>query len=83
MNDPAVGYVSVVLLPAAAAAALERAVLDNGRPCRLLGATYSANAYPFSARYQNCNQWVMEMLAAAWGRLRRRAGRCAPRPSAG
>jgi hypothetical protein len=31
-----------------------------------LGTSYSANAYPFSQRYQNCNQWVAEMLAAAW-----------------
>ena len=32
-------------------------------------ADYSANAYPFSLRYQNGNQWVMEMLARAWGDL--------------
>jgi len=69
LNDPAVGYVSVVLLPAAEAVALERAVLDNRQALQALGATYSANAYPFSTRYQNCNQWVMEMLAMAWGRL--------------
>ena len=67
LNDPAAGYVSVVLLPAAEAAALEHAVLDKRQALRALGATYSANAYPFSLRYQNCNQWVAEMLAAAWG----------------
>jgi hypothetical protein len=33
----------------------------------VLGTTYSANAYPFDARYQNCNQWVAELLASAWG----------------
>ena len=32
----------------------------------LLGREYSANAYPFSPRYQNCNQWVAELLATAW-----------------
>jgi hypothetical protein len=69
LNDPAVGYVSIVLLPAAEAATLESAVLDNRQALQALSATYSANAYPFSVRYQNCNQWVMEMIAAAWGGL--------------
>ena len=69
LNDPAIGYVSVVLLPAAEAAALESAALDNRRALQALGPVYSANAYPFSVRYQNCNQWLAEMLAAAWGHL--------------
>jgi len=62
-------HVSVLFLPAEAAAALERAVLDTPLALQLLGPRYSANAYPFSTRYQNCNQWVAEMLAAAWGAL--------------
>ncbi len=65
----AVGYVSVVLLPQPEAAELERVALSNRQAVQLLGATYSANAYPFSQRYQNCNQWVIELLAAAWGGL--------------
>jgi hypothetical protein len=69
LNDPALGYVSVVLLPAVAAAALESAALDDRRALQALGAAYSANAYAFGLRYQNCNQWLVEMLAAAWGRL--------------
>jgi hypothetical protein len=69
LNDPAIGYISIVLVPPAQADALERAVLDNRQALQLLGATYSANAYPFSLSYQNCNQWVAEMLAAAWGGL--------------
>ena len=68
-DDPSVGYVSIVLLPQDAAAPVERAALDKARALRLLAATYSANAYPFSLRYQNCNQWVMELLATAWGAL--------------
>lgn len=67
LDDPRSGYVSVVLLPAPQAAALERAALDDRRALQQLSQTYSANAYPFSLRYQNCNQWVAEMLAAAWG----------------
>ena len=69
LNDPAAGYVSVVFLPRAEAAALERVALDNSQALQLLGAAYSANAYAFGLTYQNCNQWVIEMMATAWGRL--------------
>lgn len=69
MNEPEQGYVSALLLPEPEAAEIEQAVLDRALALRLLGATYSANAYPFSLKYQNCNQWVVEMLAAARGRL--------------
>lgn len=68
-DDAAVGYVSIVWVPREQAAALERAALDNARALRLLAADYSANAYPYSVRYQNCNQWVIELVAAAWGGL--------------
>lgn len=68
-DDARIGYVSLVVLPEAPAAALERTALDNRLALGLLGAEYSANAYPFSPRYQNCNQWVAELLAAAWGQL--------------
>jgi hypothetical protein len=66
-DDPAASHVSLVFLPEDRAAGLARAVLDNRLALQLLGRTYSANAYPFEVRYQNCNQWVMELLAAAWG----------------
>jgi hypothetical protein len=66
-DEPALGYVSVLLLPPVPAAALERTALDNRQALALLGREYSANAYPFSPRYQNCNQWVAELLATAWG----------------
>ncbi|HET9579291.1 MAG TPA: DUF2145 domain-containing protein [Usitatibacter sp.] len=68
-DDADIGYVWIVLPAGADAATLEGAALDNARALRLLAATYSANAYPFSLRYQNCNQWVAELLAAAWGAL--------------
>ena len=64
-----IGYVSIVLLPREAAATLEATALDKARALRLLAATYSANAYAFSPRYQNCNQWLVELLASAWGGL--------------
>jgi hypothetical protein len=68
-DEPAIGHASIVLLPREQAVQLQRAALDKPRALRLLAARYSANAYPFSTRYQNCNQWVMELLAAAWGDL--------------
>lgn len=68
-DSPQRGYLSLLLLPPEAGAALEAAALDNTRARRLLAAEYSANAYPFSLRYQNCNQWVAELLASAWGGL--------------
>ena len=68
-DDPSIGYVSVVLMPAAEASEVEQAALDNARALRLLNTTYSANAYAWGLKYQNCNQWVIEMLATAWGRI--------------
>lgn len=68
-DEPDRGHVSIVLLPPAAAAQLREAGRDWARVLRLLAARYSANAYPFSTDYQNCNQWVVELLAAAWGDL--------------
>ena len=68
-DAPDIGYLSIVFVPAEAAAELERAALDDRQALALLGPAYSANAYPFSLRYQNCNQWVMELLAAARGHL--------------
>ena len=67
--DPDTGYVSVLLLPPADAAPLAQVVHDNRQALRLLGGAYSANAHAFSRRYQNCNQWVAELLAVAWGGL--------------
>jgi hypothetical protein len=68
-DDPQVGYVSIVWMPKEQAADVERAAQDKARALRLISPHYSANAYPFSLRYQNCNQWVAEMLASAWGAL--------------
>jgi hypothetical protein len=67
VDDPALGYISMVLLPEDASAALERAALDNAQALSLLGGAYSANAHPQSLRYQNCNQWLAELLALAQG----------------
>lgn len=68
-DDATVGYFWLLLPAGTAAASLETTALDKARALRLLAATYSANAYPFGLRYQNCNQWVAELLATAWGAL--------------
>jgi hypothetical protein len=67
--DPALGHIVLLLLPAPEAGALEAAALDARQALRVLGSSYSANAHAFSTRYQNCNQWVAELLAQAWGGL--------------
>lgn len=71
-DNPRVGYVRLLLLPPEAAAPLAVATRDKPLALDLLNARYSANAYPFSTTYQNCNQWVAELLAAAWGGVRSR-----------
>jgi hypothetical protein len=64
-DDASVGYVSLLLLPPEAAEPLAAATRDKPLALGLLNSRYSANAYPFSTSYQNCNQWVAELLAAA------------------
>ncbi|AVO35987.1 DUF2145 domain-containing protein [Ottowia oryzae] len=66
-DAPDLAYVSIVFLPMAPGDALQATAVDRARFAPLLAAQYSANAYPFSVRYQNCNQWVAELLATAWG----------------
>lgn len=68
---PQLGYLSVVRLPPAAAQALREAALDTPAALQLLASRYSANAYAWGLRYQNCNQWVLELMALAWGTLPR------------
>ena len=68
-DAPGNGHVSLVFVGDEDAAALERAALDRRRALALLAGQYSANAYAFGTRYQNCNQWVAELLASAWGHL--------------
>jgi hypothetical protein len=68
-DNPDLGYIAIVLMPQPDAALLEQAARDKPRALQLLAGTYSANAHAYALRYQNCNQWVAELLAAAWGQL--------------
>jgi hypothetical protein len=69
VNDPSQSYVSMLLLPSTEGQALAQVALNNQQALELLGSDYSANAYAFGLRYQNCNQWVIETMAVAWGGL--------------
>lgn len=68
-DNPKLGYMSILLMPADSAKTVRQASQDTARALGLLATTYSANAYAFSTLYQNCNQWVIELLAIAWGNL--------------
>jgi hypothetical protein len=68
-ETPARGHMSLVFLPEEDSALLAGAALDKPLALALLSGKYSANAYAFGTHYQNCNQWVAELLASAWGRL--------------
>jgi hypothetical protein len=68
-DEPELGYVSVLLLPPEPAAQLAATARDRRQALQLLSHSYSANAYPFSTLHQNCNQWLAELLAFAWGGL--------------
>ena len=65
-DDPGSAWISLVFLPPEAAARLRATALDKRQALAVLGASYSANAYAFGLLHQNCNQWVMELLAQAW-----------------
>ena len=68
-DDPHLGYVSLLRLPAAAIGPLQDAILDTPRVLHLLAGQYSANAYAFGLAYQNCNQWLIEMMAVGWAAM--------------
>jgi len=65
--DPSLGYLSVLLLPPEAEQALQTLALDRQQALSVLHGRYSANAYAYSLDFQNCNQWLAELLALAWG----------------
>lgn len=69
VHDANVGFVSVLLLPPEAEATLAKAALNDALALQLLAGTYSANAHALALKYQNCNQWVAELLGTAWGGL--------------
>ncbi|MEW7849044.1 DUF2145 domain-containing protein [Massilia aurea] len=66
-DAPGKGHIALLFLPEQDSASLERAARDKPLALALLAGKYSANAYAYGTKYQNCNQWVAELLASAWG----------------
>jgi len=66
-ENPGQSFISVLLLPLAATEAMSHSAADRRQALAPLSPVYSANAYAYSTRYQNCNQWLIELLAQAWG----------------
>lgn len=65
MDDP-YGYDVLVITPSPALQRELRRQLDSGTPARLHQPHYNMLAYPGGApKYQNSNQWVLEVLAQA------------------
>jgi hypothetical protein len=62
-------FLSLVFVPELQGSEMINSALDSKLALSLLDPHYSGNAYAFSTIYQNCNQWVVEMLAHAWGHL--------------
>ncbi len=65
-NDDPFAYETIVLVPSAAYQERLIAALGTPAPARMHTAAYNMVAYPWSTRYQNSNQWLLETLAAAW-----------------
>jgi hypothetical protein len=75
--DPEHSYLLVLALPSSTSrgaaeseeeqgapdVSIERLALHSPTALGLLGSQYSANAHAFSTRFQNCNQWLIELLA--------------------
>jgi hypothetical protein len=61
-------FLSLVFLPEGPGRdALLQAAQNRPLAIGLVAERYSANAFAFSSRYQNCNQWLAELLGVAWG----------------
>jgi hypothetical protein len=63
--DDMFAYEAKVVIPSAAVQRQLAAALASGTAIRLHEPRYNEIAYPWSTRYQNCNQWVLEVIAAA------------------
>ncbi|MBS0326108.1 MAG: DUF2145 domain-containing protein, partial [Proteobacteria bacterium] len=63
--DDMFAYEAKVVIPSADVQRRIAAALASGAATRLHEPRYSEIAYPWSTRYQNCNQWVLETVAEA------------------
>lgn len=63
--DDMFAYEAAVVVPSAAVQARISELLAAGRGGTMHETRYNLVAYPWSTRYQNSNQWVLETIAAA------------------
>ena len=66
--DDMFAYDTLILIPGAATQKRLAAVLATDKIARFHGDRYNMLAYAFSTRYQNSNQWALEVFAAAASR---------------
>lgn len=62
LDDP-FRYEALLMIPDVATQRRLVALLRSGLPAEMHDAHYNVVAYPFSTRYQNSNQWVLELMA--------------------
>lgn len=63
--DDMFAYETIILVPNAATQAKIAALLASDAPLKFHAPQYNMLAYAFSTKYQNSNQWVLELFAAA------------------
>ncbi|ATQ75981.1 hypothetical protein CR152_16640 [Massilia violaceinigra] len=63
--DDLFAYESQIVIPSAQSQKRIVAMLASQAPARLHGENYNMLAFPFSPKYQNSNQWVLETYAAS------------------
>lgn len=65
-NDDPFAYETIVAFPSAALQDRLIRLLGTALPASLYHPAYNMVAYPWSTKYQNSNQWLLEVLGAAW-----------------
>ncbi|MFZ6754394.1 DUF2145 domain-containing protein [Undibacterium sp. Dicai25W] len=63
--DDLFAFETLILIPNPELQAKIRNLLENGKAKALHDPHYNMLSYPFSTKYQNSNQWALEVLAAA------------------
>jgi hypothetical protein len=63
--DDMFAFETLIVVPNAATQAKLAQLLASDAPLKFHGPQYNMVAYAFSSKYQNSNQWVLELLAAA------------------
>lgn len=65
-NDDPFAYETIIAIPSADNQDRLIKALGTALPASLFQPQYNMLAYPWATKYQNSNQWLVEVLAAAW-----------------